>query len=237
MSKRAFALKLWDLVRLRLLTTRLFFDKPQVKYQPLPFVGIHTAKRAAGSESRLSAITTFLDRHSIDGGSSVDYGCNVGYFSLSLCHRGFLAYGIEEDDRALATAYTASRLMGSSLFCPIQQRVGLHNIDLMPHSDVSLTLSIWHHWVRHMGLDDATKLLQAIFAKTHRVLFFDTGENEMPSCYNLPFGDQEPRLYLEQYLAQSLGGHVEWLGQHKAFAPKEYEKDQVVLRHLFAVIK
>ncbi len=88
-----------------------------------------------------------------------------------------------------------------------------------------------------MGLGDATKLLQAIFAKTHRVLFFDTGELEMPDCYNLPFGQQEPRSYLEKYLAQSLGGRVEWLGQHEAFAPNEYDKGQIVCRHLFAVIK
>jgi 2-polyprenyl-3-methyl-5-hydroxy-6-metoxy-1,4-benzoquinol methylase len=112
MSKRAFALKLWDHVRFRLITTRFFFDKPKVKYQPLPFVGIQTAKRAAGSESRLSAITSFLDKQGIDGGSAVDYGCNVGYFSLSLCRQGFFVYGVEEDDRALSTAYTASRLIG-----------------------------------------------------------------------------------------------------------------------------
>lgn len=237
MSKRAFALKLCDFLRFRLLTTRFIVDKPKVKYQPLPFVGIHEAKRASGSESRLLAITTFLDEHDIRGGVSVDYGCNVGYFSLSLCQKGFWAYGVEEDDRALSTAYTASRLMGSSMFCPVQQRVGLQNVELMPHSDVTLTLSIWHHWVRHMGLDDATKLLQAIFSRTRRVLFFDTGENEMPAFYNLPFGDQDPRVFLEEYLAQSLGGRVVWLGQHKAFAPKEYGKDGSVLRHLFAVTK
>lgn len=226
-----------DRLRLRLLTRRYVFDRPRLKYHPLPFVGLDDSGRKGGSLSRFAAIAGCLDNASISGGSVVDYGCNVGYFSLAFACRGFFAFGVDENREALDLACTAARLSRIQLFCPINLRVTTDTLPLLPSADIALVLSIWHHWVRGEGLATATNLLRRIFDKTGRVLFFDTGECEMPAEYGLPFADTDPRTWLEAYLRDELQGEVQWLGRHAAFAPGGDEHTAKVERNLFAVKK
>jgi len=227
---------LCDRMKLRLLTRKYFFGKCLPLYQPLPFASSAPIKRFAGCESRLAEIRKHLKANSINGGVVVDYGCNIGFFSLALCKDGFIAYGVEEDERSGAIGFGASRVLGLKAFCPIQVRVTLETVAMIPDADVTLCLSIWHHWVRAMGFQDATRLLKAIYARTRRVLFFDTGEKELARDYGLPFANEDPRPWLEGYLARELGGTVQHLGYHKAFAPGQTENDEPVVRSLFAVM-
>ena len=235
--RRLTLMNLCDHIRLRLLTRKWVFGKPFVEYQPVPLINSAIAKRTVGCQSRLLMIRECLSAHEITKGIVVDYGCNVAFFSLNLSVEGFFAFGVEENERLLSIGYTVSNLFGARMFCPIQLRVTLETVDLIPDSDVTLCLSIWHHWVRTMGLHDATRLLKTIHAKTRRIMFFDTGEREMPQHYYLPFENKDARSWLQQYLREELGGMVLWLGQHKAFTPGHTEDDKPVMRNLFAVVK
>lgn len=237
MSKKIAALKALDKIRFRVLTTRMLFDTPKTKYQPLPFVGIDDAHRSAGSQTRLREIKNTLDKLGIRNGSVADYGCNVGYFSISLGIEGFTSYGIERDLVALDTAYTASKMVGAS-FCPINKDITIETIRLMPKTDASICLSLWHHWVKEFGMEDATSILKTLWENTNCVLFFDTGETEMPPEYNLPFMNSDPKEWLLSYFEENL--HPEeiiWLGQHKAFAPGKFKENEHIDRNLFAIVK
>lgn len=237
MQKRKMVLMLLDKLRFRILTTRYIIDKPATRYQPIPFMGITEAKRSIGSISRFNAMKSYLDRHALTNGTVVDYGCNVGYFSLSLCREGFRAYGVERDWPSLDIAYTSARI-AKLPFYPVHLMITPQTIDDMPCGDVSICLSVWHHWVREYGMNIATDLLKSLFAKTRKVLFFDTGEREMSADYHLPFADNDPQLWLENYFKQHLSpSGIELLGQFKAFSPKGTEKNQSVVRHLFAIAK
>jgi hypothetical protein len=225
-----------DHLKFRSLTTRYFFDRPTVKYHPLPFAGISDSKRAEGSITRMQKIQEFLQERKITDGFAMDCGCNVGYFSISLAQAGFNVFGIEEDARSLSIAYSAAQL-ANGLFSPLCMRITPNTARYLPEADVTLCLSIWHHWVKAYGIEETTDLLKTLFQKTHKVMFFDTGEHEMPENYNLPFQNKNPKDWLETYFKEALSAsEVVWLGQHKAFAPGA-KKDEFVMRSLFAVVK
>ena len=108
------------------------------------------------------------------------------------------------------------------------------NVVAVPASDCTLCLSIWHHFVRRYGLSGATEMLETIWARTGKVLFFDTGENEMTPDYRLPEMTPDARSWLSAYLAEACeGSRVEHLGAHAAFDPSGRPCD----RNLFAVIR
>ncbi|MDT3698306.1 MAG: hypothetical protein RO469_02665 [Thermincola sp.] len=241
MGKRQCIENMLKHVMLRLDTTRYFFDRPSLVYQPLPWININHARREIGTAARMSMIGAFLQEKEIEGGVVIDIGCNVGFFSLSLMERGFFVYGIDADERNLRIAEAASRRVkdkGGS-FNPIRLLIDEQNAAYLPKSSVTVCFSIWHHWVRHYGLDRATKILSTLWAGTQTVMFFDTGESEMPENYNLPFDQNDPKDWLKTYLSKSCpGGLVMHLGLSQAFAPKNSKANtEIVYRNLFAVYK
>jgi hypothetical protein len=107
-------------------------------------------------------------------------------------------------------------------------------VSLLPSTDAVVFLSVWHHMVRHLGLAGASDVLGQLWAGTRQLLFFDTGELEMPARYRLPDMSPNPRRYLHTYLAEQCpDGRVEHLGQHAAFTPQ----GRPCLRNLFVVVR
>jgi hypothetical protein len=210
---------------------------PTITYQPLPWLGIPEGSRAVGSQRRLAAIVGDLEERNTPAKITLDVGANVGYFSLSFAERGAIAYAVEGEDLNARLAAVASRhLNGPGRLIIIRMWCDRDNVNQLPNADVTLCLSIWHHWVRHAGLDAATAILTGLLAKTSGTLFFDTGENEMPDTYGLPFKGQDAAAWLEQYLSALPGVRaVRCIGRYEAFAPATTERTGNVLRHLFAV--
>jgi SAM-dependent methyltransferase len=205
---------------------------PSMAYQPLPWLGIHTARRAVGVESRWRVIEEALEGRDVRTG--LDLGCNAGYFTIQLARRGITTIGVESDPRFVRILrFGAKRLALPDVGC-LDVTVSPTTASLLPPADVVLFLSLWHHLVRYHGLDGATDVLREVWARTGHVLFFETGQQEMPARYRLPDMSPDPKVYLEKYLAgQCPGGQVEHLGLHSAFTP-EREPCQ---RNLFAVVR
>jgi hypothetical protein len=81
-------------------------------------------------------------------------------------------------------------------------------------------------------------MLQQVWARAGKVMFFETGENEMPPEYGLPAMTPTPRAWLQQFLQRTCpASRIECLGEMKAFAPGGSETLAVVHRQLFAVIR
>src|SRR5206468_7881112 len=82
--------------------------------------------------------------------------------------------------------------------------------------------------------DRATEMLQVIWAKTATVLFFDTGEYEMPPSFGLPSMLPSPRAWLTQYLEATCdAATIQHLGEHPALDAE----GATCTRNLFAVIR
>lgn len=229
-------LSVLDAITLRLLTRKFVLFGGAVTYQDLPWVKISGSRRAVGSRERFEAMEGDLARKGLRPKVVLDVGCNVGYFSLSFASMGCISYGVEMGDVELRTAQIAAKKVYSGYFVPVRMECRRESAALLPASDVTLCLSIWHHWVRHLGLEEATDILKRLWESTRGVLYFDTGESEMPKSYGLPFGAADPVAWLTAYLEDVLDqGTVETIGRFKAFAPGGAEGDKDVRRTLFAV--
>jgi hypothetical protein len=108
----------------------------------------------------------------------------------------------------------------------------------LPKADLVLLLSIWHHWVRAFGFDNATLMLRRAWQHCNAAMVFETGESEMPSSYGLPPMRPDAKTWLSNYLNQITGEtRITHLGNFKAFGPGGGEENRVVYRNLFLVAR
>jgi SAM-dependent methyltransferase len=209
---------------------------PALVYQPLPWLGLKKARRGTGTEARWAALEAALNDEVID--SAMDIGCNTGYFCFSLAAKGIPTLGIDRDGRFLRIAqYAASQMRAQGVgFCKMDLTPDM--IRLLPNVDLVLLLSVWHHWVRGHGLEVASEMLSAVWNKSQKVMFFESGEAEMPAEFGLAMLKSSPRQWLEDYLyAMCADAQVIWLGAFKAFAPQGDETQKVVYRNLFKITR
>lgn len=228
-----------DDLMLRVETRKYIVGRPGRMYQPLPWIGISDARRAAGTYDRMQAMRGFLGSRKEPTGVVLDVGCNTGFFSLSLMEDGYFVYGVDSQERNLRIAAAVSRrIAGVGGFVPVRMKCDRQTVGYLPSADVTIVLSIWHHWVKHYGLDSATDILSTLWERTRSVLFFDSGEAEMPESYRLPYGSTDAREWLASYLANNCqGAYVVHLGRFSAAAPEGSRIDGPISRSLFAVAR
>ena len=205
---------------------------PHGVYQPVESLPRVRATRGLGSESRWEAILPVVREQAVE--TAVDIGACEGYFSIKLGEAGIPTIALEGDPGASRTAMFAVRRSGLDDVGVLALALTPSNVIAVPASDCTIFLSIWHHLVRYYGADAATQMTATIWSRTGKVLFFDTGENEMSPEYGLPAMTPDARSWLTTYLAETCpGSRVEHLGTHKAFDPH----GRPVERNLFAVIR
>ncbi|MFE1439889.1 hypothetical protein [Streptomyces sp. NPDC058739] len=215
-----------DLVRLKLDAL------PDGVYQPVPGIPVRRAKRSVGTGSRWAAIEPVVERLRVR--SALDVGANVGYFPIRLAQRGIASVALDSDPKYIRTAMTAVRRNGLDNVAVMDLELRPDTVALLPATECTLLLSVWHHLVRNLGLDAATSLLRELWDRTGKVMFFDSGEDEMPETFGLPRMLPTPDVWLTEYLLKTCeGGRVEHLGRHRAFDADGLPTD----RALFAVIR
>lgn len=184
--------------------------------------------RGGGTRSRWEAIWPVVEECKVT--TAVDIGANLGWFAINLGLRGITAIGVEGHPPAYRSAAYLARKSGAKNVSFLAMNVSAVNVSLVPHADATLCLSVWHHIVRHQGLPAADTVLSELWANTHKVLFFETGETEMPAFYGLPSMTPDPRRWITQYLEERCRqGTVRHLGFHES-AP-------TYSRNLFAVVR
>jgi SAM-dependent methyltransferase len=209
---------------------------PNGDYQPLPWIGINKGQRGEGTIERWKAIEASLSGLSIRSG--MDIGCNLGYFCFALAQKGVPMLGVDLDSRYIRIAQYTSDKMGLSTVGLFQMVINNETMQLLPKVDLVLLLSVWHHWVRSYGFDEAGHLLSALWEKCERVLFFETGEIEMSADFGLPAMGDSPQKWLEDYLKNiCAGAEIQHLGKFKAFAPLGNENRNIVYRNLFKITR
>jgi len=205
---------------------------PHGLYQPIPSLPARAAARRGGSESRWSVMLPIIQGHAVR--SAIDIGACEGYFSLELAAAGIPTIAIESDPSNYRTALYAVRRSGTRNVGVLAMEVTPENVITVPPSDCVLCLSVWHHFVRSHGLSEATEMLEAIWLRTRKVMFFDSGETEMTPDYRLPPMTPDPRSWLTAYLAHTCdGSRIDHLGRHRAFDPAGNPCE----RNLFAVVR
>jgi SAM-dependent methyltransferase len=207
---------------------------PGLRYQPLPWVGLRDSNRGSGTTTRWEAMQPVIEASG--SRTALDIGCNVGFFCFALAEMGVAAIGVEAAPRELRIATFARRRLQADNVGFLSLQLTPQNTGLLPACDTVLLLSVWHHWVRSFGFDAATRMLRDVWGRAGKVMFFETGENEMPAEYGLPAMTPTPREWLTAYLARTCPeSSIEMLAMAKAFAPGGSETVSVAHRHLFVV--
>ncbi len=195
---------------------RLRIDNyPYGAYQPIDGSGLPPA-RGDGSQTRWEAMAATLDDLHVE--TAIDIGANAGFFSLQLAARGIATTAIESDPGVFRSLIYAVRQADRPNLAAMSLHLAPGNLELVPAADCTLCLSVWHHWVRSEGFEAATDMLAELWRRTGNVLFFDTGENEMPASFGLPAMEPDAERWLGDFLATTCpGAEVRSLGGHQAF--------------------
>jgi SAM-dependent methyltransferase len=205
-----------------------------LQYQPLPWIGRNKALRGVGTAERWSAISRELA-----GGTyatAMDVGSNVGFFLLALAETGIATVGVEMHEPFFRISRYAARRLRAKAVGHLLMEVTPDTVRLLPRTDIVIFLSVFHHWAKTYGFETATGMLRVLWSNCGRVLFFETGQSEMPSEYNLPNLQSSSREWLTRFLCDNCaGGEVVWLGSFKAFGPGGNEARHVVDRDMFGI--
>ena len=170
----------------------------------------------------------------LEPASALDIGCNVGWYSLQLASLGIPTIGIEAYAPYYRTALYAAKRAPSRKFAIAAMTIDEENVRLLPGVDCTLFLAIWHHLVQDLGLDQATAVLSGVWRRTGKVLFFESGEEEMGPEYRLPELTPDARGWFTRYLGEvCVGAEVRHLGLHHGGEGGE----GVAWRNLFAVVR
>jgi len=201
------------------------------EYQPVTGVRMAPYARKAGTESRWDAMRPLVKDLGVR--SALDIGCNYGWFTARLARCGIPTIGVEEHPPYYRTALFTMRKLGLDNAGILAMRVTPHTTSVLPSVDAILFLAVWHHIVRECGQPSADAVLKALWERSTRVLFFETGEDDMPPEYGLPEMRPSVATWIRGHLEQTCpGGTVHHLGTHPGG-----DEQTAHMRNLFAVTR
>lgn len=207
----------------RMETTRYLIDKPRFDYQPLPWLGMDDAKvRGEATKLRWGKIKTYIGN---EHRSLKDIGCCVGYFCLSAGSEfGMDTIGFDRNPMHIRLAERARSAAGLEQCGFVRIGLNERNIRLLPPTDVTLLLSVWHHWAHEFGMDGATGMLKKTWERTASMMFFESGEEEIMDEFGIPFAKgQSAKDWLMEYMAQHcVDSRVEIVGEFEAGRYEHY---------------
>lgn len=168
-------------------------------YQPRVGLDDQSAERVRPTTARWEAIAPHLPTT----GAALDVGCNYGFFTFKMADHGLFSLGIDSSSRNIATA----RLLGLRNDAPHAAFARLHltpqTAASLPTVDVVLCLSVFHHLVRHQGLEEATEVMRLLASRTQRLMVFETGQaDEVSKSWwrELAFMGQDPQAWVSEFL-------------------------------------
>jgi hypothetical protein len=201
-------------------------------YHELPWVGVRGGRRAESTKTRWDKIAPLVDAHGVR--SVVDIGSSAGWFGFRLAERGIPTIAVERSPRGLRLGLYTRKKSGLDDVSFLAMEVTPSTAELLPAADCVLLLSVWHHFVREWGFEVATEMLEGIWEKTGSLLFFETGEDEMPASWQLPPMLPDARSWLTDFLAEvCAGASIVHLGLHEALGPD----NEPWRRNLFVAVR
>lgn len=104
----------------------------------------------------------------------LDIGCADGFFTMKAVEYGLNSIAIDVEKDRIKT--TRQRLPDNSKATVVLKYLDPENIEDLPSTDVTLLLTVHHHWVRHFGRKNATKMLKSIASKTDLLIYEPPGD-------------------------------------------------------------
>lgn len=143
-------------------------------YQPNPFAADSDRRDRRACPERFEAFSKVLP---IGALSCIDIGCNIGYFTFRMAQRGGICLGVDTGRNEIGYARGLAALYGVRNAGFLQFEISADSISALPRADVIICMSVFHHWVRKLGLEEATRIVDGM-AKRCSFLVFETGQHD-----------------------------------------------------------
>ncbi len=147
-------------------------------------------------------------------GSVLDIGCNIGFFSFMAAEKGHFSYGVESDYFNITSCNAIKQTTNSERVLFTKHLIDPEYINFMPGFDTVINLSVFHHWVKAYGADQAQEMMKALAQKCS-CMIFETGQsNEKGTKWQplLSFMGDDPKLWIEDFLKDIGFNQVEMIG-------------------------
>lgn len=147
-------------------------------------------------------------------GSVLDIGCNIGYFTFKSAEAGHNALGVEGDYFNFTSCQAIKNASDVHNCSFIKHYIDPVFTQTMPHFDTVINLSVFHHWVKAYGLEEAKAMMQNLADKCD-TLIFETGQsNEVGSQWPeiLSFMGDDPQKWIHEFLLSLGFKNVEMIG-------------------------
>jgi len=106
--------------------------------------------------------------------STLDLGCNLGFITLNVARQfpNNFVLGIEPDSDLTEAASRSAEIMGMKNVCFQSWEVTPRNVKALPSVDNVIFLSVFQQWVRSYGFENSKEMLNVLFQKTRKRMFF-----------------------------------------------------------------
>jgi len=142
-------------------------------YQPNPFT--MNNKLCRDTNDRYDAMLSNIEDYPK---SLIDLGCNQGFFVLKSAAEGSFSVGVDHDWFEIIWAKAISEKHNTKQALFMNAEINTEFVSSMPSFDMVVCTSIFHHWVRIYGKDEAFKMMKLIASKTNKYLVFETGQHD-----------------------------------------------------------
>lgn len=170
-------------------------------YHPLPFYEFGNLTTQVAPEVPYQRLQMILD--AADGDVTdkrvLDLGCNLGFYSLSLAHRGARVTGVElrtdyhDISRSIVDLYGMNVHFRNESLTP-------ELIDEVGDVDITLCFSMIQWVINQQGMDYGKQVLRQI-SRRSKLLMFDVSVNHGAACLVCPHGQE--LVYVHDFLADA----------------------------------
>jgi len=109
----------------------------------------------------------------IDKPSVIDIGCHQGFFTFKFAEKGGICMGFDNDRAELLVARARSSINKVNNVAFLEMYINPKNITSFPNADIVVFMSVFHHWVRYFGKDDAIEMFRILSEKAIEGIVFD----------------------------------------------------------------
>jgi SAM-dependent methyltransferase len=149
--------------------------------------------------------------------SCLDIGCNEGYFVFRMSERGGFCHGIDKGRNEIMVADGLAKVNNINNVSFSNAEIDVDYIFGLPHYDVIIFMSVFHHIARHNGLKYAEEFMLALSSINNKYLIFETGQpNELNTEWaeDLTFMKPDVESWISEMLRRSGYAKISVIGKN-----------------------
>jgi|SaaInlStandDraft_6_1057023.scaffolds.fasta_scaffold29851_2 SAM-dependent methyltransferase len=183
-------------------------------YQPSIFNERDQSKSSRECQNRFDDISNSLPDLPL---SCLDVGCNEGYFTFRMSQRGGFCHGIDKGRNEIMIADGLAKINNINNVSFSNAEIDVDYISGLPHYDVIIFMSVFHHIARHNGLEYAEEFMSALSRINRKYLVFETGQpDELNTSWaeDLAFMGSDIESWVSKMLKKSGYNKISVIGKN-----------------------